>query len=227
MRRPRPSWKTAWQQAWNDVTSPFDRLSEGAFGVVMALTIISVIPAAAQGAGRHDLIVAALGCNLAWGIVDAMMTLVGIRVRLEHDHDRLHALRGAKEERGFREGLRDFLPDAVVDGMLPEEVQRMRRNLLASDMGTGAAPRLGRQHWLAWPLLGMHTFAATLPIILPLLLIPDDLLALRAAQVVGLAMLFLLGWRLARWSGGSPWRSSLGFTGLGVAMTGICLALGG
>lgn len=227
MQRPRLSWKEAWQQAWNDVTSPFDRLSEGAFGVVMALTIISVIPAAADGAGRYDLIVAALGCNLAWGMVDAMMTLVGIRVRLDHAHERLHALRGAEQEARFRDGLRDFLPDVVVDGMLPDEVQRMRRNLLASGMGTGAAPRLGREHWLAWLVLGSHTFAATFPIILPLLLIPDDLLALRAAQSIGLAMLFILGWRLARWAGGSPWKSSLGFTALGVLMTGICLALGG
>ncbi|MDL2424916.1 hypothetical protein M2C68_20175, partial [Pseudomonas sp. BAgro211] len=67
----------------------------------------------------------------------------------------------------------------------------------------------------------------TLPIILPLLVIRDDLLALRLAQITGLLLMFGLGWLLARWAGGRPWQGAVGFTALGVAMTGICLALGG
>ncbi|WP_448680138.1 hypothetical protein [Pseudomonas nicosulfuronedens] len=227
MDQPCPSWKTAWSKAWNDLTDPFDRLSEVAFGVIMALTIISVIPTAADGAGRQQLVAAALGCNLAWGIVDALMTLVGMRVDREHRHAGLRALRRSEDDGHFREGLREFLPDPVVKHMQPADVQRMRQNLLKSMLGTGDTPSLGREHWLAWLILACHTFVATFPIILPLLFIHDDLLALRLAQATGLVLLFGLGWLLARWAGGRPWQGALGFTALGVTMAGICLALGG
>lgn len=221
------SWRAAWSKAWNDLTDPFSRLSEVAFGVIMALTIISVIPTAADGAGRQQLVLAALGCNLAWGIVDALMTLVGMRVDREHNHAGLRALRGTADDQRFREGLRDFLPDLVVDDMQPADIQRIRSKLTASLLGTGEPPRLGREYWLAWLVLASHTFVATLPIILPLLFIHDDRLALRLAQGIGLALLFGLGWLLARWAGGRSWQGAVGFTALGVAMTGICLALGG
>jgi VIT1/CCC1 family predicted Fe2+/Mn2+ transporter len=223
----RLSWKASWNKAWGDLTDPFDRLSEVAFGVIMALTIISVIPTAADGAGRQQLVLAALGCNLAWGIVDALMTLVGMRVDREHRHAGLRILRQSKDEQSFRDGLREFLPDRVVDHMQANDVQRMRQNLLKSLLGTGDTPKLGREHWLAWLVLACHTFVATFPIILPLLLIHDDLLALRLAQGTGLVLLFGLGWLLARWAGGRPWQGAVGFAALGVAMTGICLALGG
>lgn len=227
MEQLRLSWKAAWNKAWNDLTDPFDRLSEVAFGVIMALTIISVIPTAADGAGRQQLVLAALGCNLAWGIVDALMTLVGMRVDREHRHAGLRALREVEDEKSFREGLRDFLPDLMVDHLQANDVQRLRSNFLKSLLGTGETPRLGREYWLAWLILAAHTFVATLPIILPLLLVPDDLLALRLAQATGLLLMFGLGWLLARWAGGRPWQGALGFTALGVTMTGICLALGG
>ncbi|RFQ38251.1 hypothetical protein D0N87_07460 [Pseudomonas sp. ATCC 13867] len=78
----------AWQRVLQDVTTPFDRVSEMAYGVIMTLTIISVISAASGGASRQDLIVAALGCNLAWGLVDALMLLVRLRVEGAHRHGR-------------------------------------------------------------------------------------------------------------------------------------------
>ncbi|QRY76996.1 hypothetical protein JVX91_15380 [Pseudomonas sp. PDNC002] len=223
----RLSWAAAWNKAWSDLTDPFDRLSEVAFGVIMALTIISVIPTAAGGTGRQQLVMAALGCNLAWGIVDALMTLVGMRVERERRHGGLRALRRASDDQHFREGLRGFLPDLLVDDMRPDDVQRMRHKMMASVLGTGDTPRLGREHWLAWLILAGHTFLSTWPIILPLLLVHDDLLALRLAQGTGLLLMFGLGWLLAHWAGGRPWQGALAFTTLGVAMTGICLALGG
>lgn len=227
MEQSRLSWKAAWSKAWSELTDPFDRLSEVAFGVIMALTIISVIPTAADGAGRQQLVLAALGCNLAWGVVDALMTLVGMRVDREHRHAGLRALRRSADEKSFREGLREFLPDLVVDHLQSNDVQRLRGSFLKSLLGTGEAPSLGREHWFAWLILAGHTFVATLPIILPLLVIHDDLLALRLAQSTGLLLMFGLGWLLARWAGGRPWQGAVGFTALGVAMTGICLALGG
>ena len=59
------------------VLNPVDRVSEMLFGLFMALTFVGAVSVADQGDAQiRTLFIAALGCNLAWGLVDAVMYLV-------------------------------------------------------------------------------------------------------------------------------------------------------
>jgi hypothetical protein len=59
------------------VLSPVDRVSELLFGVFMALTFVGAVSVAESGRAEiRAMLAAALGCNLAWGLVDAVMYLV-------------------------------------------------------------------------------------------------------------------------------------------------------
>jgi hypothetical protein len=61
------------------VLDPLERFSEIVFGLIMVLTFTSAI--GATDAGRNDVravLVGALGCNLAWGIIDAAMYLMAV-----------------------------------------------------------------------------------------------------------------------------------------------------
>jgi len=60
------------------VLDPVERVSEIIFGVLMAMTFIGALSVA--DSGREDVrtaMIAALGCNLAWGLADAVMYVVG------------------------------------------------------------------------------------------------------------------------------------------------------
>lgn len=60
------------------VLGPIDRVSEVLFGLIMVLTFTGSLSVA--DAGRDDvrtMLIGALGCNLAWGIIDAMLYLMG------------------------------------------------------------------------------------------------------------------------------------------------------
>src|SRR5690349_10299385 len=60
------------------VLDPIDRVSEVLFGLIMVLTFTGSLSVAE--AGRDDvraMLVGALGCNLAWGIIDAVLFLMG------------------------------------------------------------------------------------------------------------------------------------------------------
>ena len=60
------------------VLDPVERVSEVIFGVLMAMTFIGALNVAT--AGRDDVrtaMIAALGCNIAWGLADAVMYIVG------------------------------------------------------------------------------------------------------------------------------------------------------
>ena len=59
------------------ILNPVDRISEMLFGLFMALTFIGAVSVAGRGQAEvRTLFVTAIGCNLAWGLVDAVMYLV-------------------------------------------------------------------------------------------------------------------------------------------------------
>jgi len=60
------------------VLEPVDRISEVLFGLIMVLTFTGSLSVA--DAGRDDIramLIGALGCNFAWGLIDALMYLMG------------------------------------------------------------------------------------------------------------------------------------------------------
>ncbi|HYR37476.1 MAG TPA: hypothetical protein VEQ87_24515 [Burkholderiales bacterium] len=61
------------------VLSPIDRVSEVIFGVLMAMTFIGTMNVATAGREEvRSVMIAALGCNIAWGLTDGVMYLVSI-----------------------------------------------------------------------------------------------------------------------------------------------------
>jgi hypothetical protein len=69
---------------------PIDRISEILFGLIMAVTIIGSLSIATAGQTQAPTVMlSALGCNLAWGLVDAVMYLM--RTATERTHNRLVA----------------------------------------------------------------------------------------------------------------------------------------
>ena len=56
------------------ILSPVDRASEVVFGLIMALTFTGGLSVAtASSTDVRDMLIGALGCNVAWGMVDAVM----------------------------------------------------------------------------------------------------------------------------------------------------------
>ena len=59
------------------VLNPVDRVSEALFGLFMALTFVGAVSVTEGPEGQiRSMFAAALGCNLAWGLVDAVMYLI-------------------------------------------------------------------------------------------------------------------------------------------------------
>jgi hypothetical protein len=61
------------------VLDPIELVSEVVFGVLMAMTFIGALNVAEAGQGEvRKVLVAALGCNIAWGLTDGIMYLVAM-----------------------------------------------------------------------------------------------------------------------------------------------------
>jgi len=63
---------------FGNVLDPMERISETLFGLIMALTFIcSLGVATGANINIRTMLIGALGCNLAWGIVDGGLYLLG------------------------------------------------------------------------------------------------------------------------------------------------------
>ena len=111
---------------------PVDRLSEILFGLIMAVTIVGSMSIATAGRVEvRTVMLAALGCNLAWGLVDAVMYVV--RTATERTRNRVLARRIADADADTAHRLiMQALPEHVVALTGPDEIEGMRRRLLAS-----------------------------------------------------------------------------------------------
>src|SRR3954452_18514506 len=57
--------------------APEDRLAEMICGLIMVLSFTAATGALLEGAAPHALLIAVLGCNIAWGIVDGVTYILG------------------------------------------------------------------------------------------------------------------------------------------------------
>ena len=215
------------RRARTRLLSPVDRISEVLFGLIMAVTIVGSLSVAT--AGRQDARVAmaaALGCNIAWGLVDAVMYLV----RTLTERSRLRSLArqvlAASEAQSARHLLQQALPGELVALAGPQELEAMRQRLLAAPPPTGAVLRAADYGGaLAIFLL---VVVATLPVVLPFALLNDLDAAMQASRIVALAMLFLAGAALGRYAGyASPAHTGLAMAVFGAVLILAVIALGG
>src|SRR4030095_15055170 len=177
---------------------PVDRISEILFGLIMAVTIVGSLSIA--NAGRNEVrtvLAAALGCNLAWGLVDAVMYLV--RTLTERAHTRRLARRviDAEPDLAFHM-IRESLPEPLAAITGAQELEGMRRRLLALPVPAGALLR--RDDYVAAFRVFLLVVFATFPVVLPFLMTNHAVIAMQASRILTLVMLFLAGFALGRYT---------------------------
>src|SRR5258708_6830671 len=191
------------------VLSPVDRVSEMLFGLFMALTFVGAVSVAESGDAQvREMFVAALGCNLAWGLVDAVMFLVRTVTDRGRSLTLVRSVRDARDAEAGRKLIDHSLPGPVAGVISAGEVERIRGKIVAL---TSVPPRPAlRRHDL---LAALEIFAivvtATFPVVLPFLIFQDVATAKSVSRTVALAMLFLGGLALGRYAGYGSWKVGL------------------
>jgi hypothetical protein len=207
---------------------PVDRISEILFGLIMAVTIVGSLSVATAGHDdMHTVSMAALGCNLAWGLVDAVMYLV--RTATERSRNRVLAKRiaGADADTAHRLIVK-VLPDHVALITGPDEIEGMRRRLMALRPEGRARAILMPRDYLEAVGIFLLVVIATFPVVAPYFLTSDAALALRVSQGITVGMLFLAGWALGRHAGyARPLRTGVVMAVFGVVLIAAVKALGG
>jgi hypothetical protein len=214
-------------KSWKRVLDPPERISEILFGLIMVLTYTCTISVVNTGRVevRHMLF-GALGCNVAWGIIDGVFYLMGCLSEKGHNLATLRALRHASDPQKARHLMAGALPRAVVSVMNPEEFDslHMKLNQLPEPP---AYARLTRDDWRGAAGVMLLVFLSTFPPTVPFIFLQNLRRALRFSNALAIVLLFLCGYIFGRYAGFRPWRSGLVMVIVGCALVGICIALGG
>jgi len=214
-------------QARTSVLDVVDRVSEMCFGLYMALTFVGAVSSATAGPNAaQTMLRAAIGCNLAWGLVDAIMFLVrtiagrGMRLKLAT------AVKHAPDKAAGIDAVRDALPSTLNTLAADADLEPIRSRL-ASDAVLPDRPGLHLGDFLGALRIFCIVVLSTFPVALPFVLLDDVAVALLVSRVLTLAMLFGGGMALGHYGGFSAWRTGFAMTALGVALTIAIIALGG
>jgi VIT1/CCC1 family predicted Fe2+/Mn2+ transporter len=205
---------------------PIERISEVWFGLVMVLTFTCSL--SVKSAGHEEvraMLIAALGCNAAWGISDAFLYLLGSYVENGRGIAALRTLRATPDPGAAHQVISDALPPLIASTLSPTEFEAMRLKL--SQVAVPARPTLTRTDWLGALGVFLLVFFSTFPVAVPFMVVGDARLALRISNGIALVMMFLTGYAFGRHADFRPLRMGLWmvlFGGLLVAMT---IVLGG
>jgi hypothetical protein len=207
------------------ILEPMDRISEVLFGLIMALTFtLTLGVVTADTIQVRTMLLAALGCNLAWGIIDASVFLMAHFNQRGRNAMQLRAVRAAADISDAHRIIVEALPPLLAS-TLPDQLELIRQRLLHLPKAEG--PRLTKRDGLGAIGICLLSFLSTFPIVIPFILIGDARLALRLSNAVAIAMLFVCGYAFGRCAGFRPWITGLSMVAIGAVLVGVAIALGG
>lgn len=208
------------------VLDPVERVTEIILGLLMAKTFTGTISVAMAGQEAKRMMIAALGCNLAWGLADAVMYL--LRTLIERTRNRTHRTTpcGAADAATGQALIAEALPPRRAAVVGTDELESLRRRVV-EHASMRLQPRLGWDDFKGAVGVFLLLVFSTFPLVVPFLLLDQTALAIRVSNLVVLGVLFIAGWVLARYAGAKPWQGAIALAVTGAVLITAIIALGG
>jgi hypothetical protein len=204
-----------------------DRISEILFGLIMVLTFTGSLSVAE--AGREDIrtmLIGALGCNLAWGIIDGVFYLMGCLAEKGQDLMTHRALHQAQSPEKAHQLIAHMVPPVLASVLGTAELEGLRQRLLKVTVPPERA-RLDSKDWLGAFEVFLLVFLSTFPVAVPFIVMRNAMLAMRVSNLIAVSMLFLAGFIYGSRVGRSKWGFGISMVGLGGMLVALTIALGG
>jgi hypothetical protein len=207
--------------------TPDERISEVLFGLIMVLTFTGSLSVASAGhAEVREMLIGALGCNFAWGLIDVIIYLMsslaekGSKIRI------WRAFKSTSDPSSAYYVLKRTLPPMISEFLTPRAYEAMRADLIKLP-DPPDHPGLAKQEWLGALMVFLLVFATTFPVAVPFLVMHNVRLALRVSNAIAIVLLFVTGYAFGRSAEYKPWVTGLAMVGLGCLLVGLTIELGG
>lgn len=211
---------------------PGSWLGELLFGLIMTLTFTLGAGLVIEEEGREgvrSMLIAILGCNLAWGIIDGVLYMLG-RVFERGRLRRVAATARAAGDDATARGLIAGELDEVLEPVTSESDRHRLYGAMLENLRTRdpVPNRITSEDVRGGVAAGWLVFACSFPAILPFLFLGDLYVALRLSNAILIALLFLAGYQMARrHTLARPWIAGVLLMLVGVFLVALAIPLGG
>src|SRR6476469_673172 len=209
---------------------PASRLGEILFGLIMVLTVtLTAGLTVAEGReGVRQLLIAAIGCNIAWGIIDAVMYVMDCVMARSGKARLVKAVRSAPDDASALELVREEVEPELQELLEPEEAEAMSRAvLLHLRRARFDRTSVTKDDFYGALACFWLVFLSCLPAALPFLFFSQPRFALRVSNFLLIAMLFGVGQKWAEYAGINRLAAGAAMVALGLVLVGIAIPLGG
>ena len=149
------------------------------------------------------MLIGALGCNLAWGIIDAIMYLMACLADRALSVRLVARVRSASTAQEAQSAIAASLPSVVASILAPADLVRIHAELsrMPEQM---QATGLRREDWVGALAVFLLVVISTIPVVVPFFFLQDAYIALRISNAVAVAMMFVVGYAFGRVAGLPP-----------------------
>lgn len=207
------------------VLDPVSRACEILFGLIMVLTFTCTLSLTSERADVREMLIGALTCNVAWGIIDAFFYLITIAAQRGHERVLVGKLKDAPTQESARKLFQHVIPESVIGSLSAGSFAEIRAHLLKNSAHPMPLVTLGEIK--AALIIFVLVFLTTFPVALPFLFLSSLEPALRISNLIALLLLFGIGFSLGHYAGRRPLFWGLAMTAIGAILVVITIALGG
>lgn len=195
--------------------------------VVLTFTLAASVATGGGQNGARAALLGAIAANASWGIINAVLYVMDSAFDRNRQIRIGRAIASTSDEVAALAAIRNELDPYLASVTRAEDRERLYRNV-RSALTHGRLPK--RTAFLRDDIMGATAvfflaLAATVPAILPLLIIDHPWLALRISNLLVVGFLFLVGYHWAKYVDDNPWLAGFGLTAIGVALVAVAILI--
>jgi VIT1/CCC1 family predicted Fe2+/Mn2+ transporter len=174
------------------------------------------------------LLAAAIGCNLAWGIIDAVMYVMNCITVRSGKRRLIDAVQRAPDENAALAIIENEVEPELQSMLEPDRADAFRRSILRHiPREPLASSAVAKEDFYGALACFWLVFLSCLPASLPFFFFSNPHLALRISNFLLIALLFLVGQKWAQYAGTNRLAAGAAMVAIGLVLVGIAIPLGG
>jgi VIT family len=210
---------------------PASRLGEILFGLIMVLTVtLTAGFTAADGKkGVRQLLLAAIGSNVAWGIIDAVMYIMNSMMVRRGKMRLVEAVQRAPDAETALVLIQNGIEPELQELLAPEKAEAFSKSVLRHIVEAEIANRrIVTKEDLYGALASFWlVFVSCLPAATPFFIFAQPQFALRVSNFLLIAGLFYVGQKWAEYAGKNRLAVGSAMVAVGLTLVGVAILFGG
>jgi hypothetical protein len=196
--------------------------------MLLTVTLTAGFAVADGKKGVHQLLFAAVGANVAWGIIDAIMYIMNSMVVRRSKMRLVQAVKRTSDPEKALRLVRNHVEPEFQDLLPRNEAEAFSKSVLKHITGAHIANRiLTKEDFYGAAASFWLVFASCLPAAIPFLIFKEPQVALRVSNFLLIASLFYVGQKWGDYAGKSRLAIGLAMVTVGLLLVGIAILLGG